>query len=390
MSSKRSGFTLIELLVVISIIAILGVMTLNVIGDSVDQAREAATESTLIKINDMLEKRVNAFQRAMQGATLASAAADAQRLAKQFDSWPTEAVNNAELRPLRERIAQILGHKLRFRSSFPQNFVGDFGLTVPPDLPDASDILGLNFPATELGYHISDVVELKFIERATGQLTVENPGFDPSSAASQGLVRERARALYANHSRETESSEMLYLMITELDVFGAPPTGADQFKSGEVADTDNDGLLEFVDSWGNPFRFYRWPSRLLRPLGPTSPIDRSDASILIRGLLGTNAAIRDPLTMDPDDPIGLVDFEIARLARVGTLDLTQFVNEGNFHTLNTYHLPLIVSAGKDNSLGLFEPSDYANLGHLAQPNVVTGDELTDAITNRNRRAGARK
>ena len=33
----------------------------------------------------------------------------------------------------------------------------------------------------------------------------------------------------------------------------------DDFTDREVADTDGDGLLEFVDSWGRPLQFYRWP-----------------------------------------------------------------------------------------------------------------------------------
>ena len=33
----------------------------------------------------------------------------------------------------------------------------------------------------------------------------------------------------------------------------------DDFSDREVKDTDGDGLLEFVDAWGQPLQFYRWP-----------------------------------------------------------------------------------------------------------------------------------
>ncbi len=33
----------------------------------------------------------------------------------------------------------------------------------------------------------------------------------------------------------------------------------DDFTSKEVQDTDGDGLMEFVDAWGEPLQFYRWP-----------------------------------------------------------------------------------------------------------------------------------
>jgi prepilin-type N-terminal cleavage/methylation domain-containing protein len=68
-----------------------------------------------------------------------------------------------------------------------------------------------------------------------------------------------------------ESSENLYWMLTQADVFGVAPVDASEFKTSEVKDTDGDGRLEFVDAWGNPLRFYRWPTRLLKPWGPNGP-----------------------------------------------------------------------------------------------------------------------
>ena len=34
----------------------------------------------------------------------------------------------------------------------------------------------------------------------------------------------------------------------------------DEFTDKEVQDTDNDGLPEFVDAWGQPLQFFRWPT----------------------------------------------------------------------------------------------------------------------------------
>jgi hypothetical protein len=102
-------------------------------------------------------------------------------------------------------------------------------------------------------------------------------------------------------------------------------------------------------------------------------------------------------------------------------------NELNYPTLDTYHTPLIVSAGADGDLGLFEPFEpfepydptkivltgpygavLNDVGILAQPrhgpggpfdfsnaavtplgNLVTS-ALADNLTNRNRRAGKGK
>ena len=62
-----------------------------------------------------------------------------------------------------------------------------------------------------------------------------------------------------NHSHVTARSEVLYAVLVE----GAGPLGSvfsrDDFTDREVQDTDADGLPEFVDAWGQPLQFFRWP-----------------------------------------------------------------------------------------------------------------------------------
>ena len=52
---------------------------------------------------------------------------------------------------------------------------------------------------------------------------------------------------------------MLYAILVE----GQGPLGAvfnrDDFTDREVQDTDGDGLPEFMDAWGKPLQFFRWP-----------------------------------------------------------------------------------------------------------------------------------
>ena len=243
---------------------------------------------------------------------------------------------------------------------------------------------------------------------------------------------------------ETVSSELLYYTLVHAGNFGASPAVADQFTTAEVADTDDDGFLEFVDAWGNPLRFYRWPTRLMDPDYPTAlpgiqpdlsnasdptdvlityqeddgtgtlvtktagqrivdnDLERPAANLLIKGLppapflLPNNAIPRDLLLVDPDDPVGRIYADMERLD--GTNGKPQLLNEYVefwYHTPDCYHVPLIVSAGLDGELGLFEPSDSPNLGHLAMYDVSVPlgtiiDRLSDNITNRNKRAGGRR
>ena len=63
----------------------------------------------------------------------------------------------------------------------------------------------------------------------------------------------------AAHLHNTARSETLYAILVE----GVGPLGSvfnrDDFSDREVKDTDGDGLPEFVDAWGQPLQFFRWP-----------------------------------------------------------------------------------------------------------------------------------
>ena len=57
-----------------------------------------------------------------------------------------------------------------------------------------------------------------------------------------------------HHSEKPPSrSALLFLIIQNLN-----PEALEAFHGSEVADTDGDGLLEFIDAWGRPIHFLRW------------------------------------------------------------------------------------------------------------------------------------
>ena len=68
-----------------------------------------------------------------------------------------------------------------------------------------------------------------------------------------------ATALAGAHKHATARAEVLYALLVE----GTGPLGSvfspDEFSSKEVQDTDGDGMPEFVDAWGQPLQFFRWP-----------------------------------------------------------------------------------------------------------------------------------
>jgi hypothetical protein len=81
----------------------------------------------------------------------------------------------------------------------------------------------------------------------------------PDNPKVQVNVSALVRNRLLNHKHNTARAEMLYAFLVE----GSGPWGAafsrDEFSDKEVQDTDGDGMPEFVDAWGQPLQFFRWP-----------------------------------------------------------------------------------------------------------------------------------
>lgn len=216
-----------------------------------------------------------------------------------------------------------------------------------------------------------------------------------------------------------ESSEVLYFLLTKATVFGRAPVGTDIFQVDvDVKDTDGNGKLEFVDAWGNPLRFYRWPSRLVRGGGYSTALVANPAPlpnqvIAARGMMRNLPVTNRELNRDPDDAFGLLSPTSWWKTQTAANQVTNadnfetggggFAPFGYFHTLNTYWSPLIASAGPDGEMGLFEPNDTpilynsSNLplgtaqahsyGYLAAPDTANIERTFDNITNLNIRSG---
>ncbi|MEQ8634166.1 type II secretion system protein [Gimesia maris] len=346
--TRRDGFTIVELMMVVAILLFLIATSAFVVRNIGNKAREKATMANIIKVNGLLSQRIQAFQKLLESKR--SDKLIQPRLSSKRGQLVAE-LGNKKYYSLTDPVIEILVRKDLFRENFPQ-FIGD-------------------------SKRINSDMDIK-------------AGVSPGTAGSLGT-----------DGGISISSEYLYFVLTQYDGLGIAPIGEDAFNASEVADTDGDGLKEFVDGWGRPLRFYHWPSRLFRPFG--SGIRRDVAGAFYDGLppLPTSSSERDPLAVDPDDPLGRLDNENSRSnGLVQTLfndsasyyydtdPLTVFPCE--YGVLDTYSQPLIVSAGEDGILGLYEPHDFVNNGVLAQPTAVPPEEgVFDNITNHNQRAGGR-
>jgi len=403
-AKPRGGFTIVELLIVITIIAVVLTISIGLIGNTLQAARRDATRATIKKIDALMKDRIEAFGRL--------------KLDQQTDAASIYFNGSTPGNTVGDGLAAILAHKVAFQGLLPQRTADTYGL-----------------------------------DQVSGTTTVSGTpvGLDAPIATLIAQKVASGEFITANHLQATESSELLYMALIEDTQVGNSAAGSATFTSAEVGDTDNDGLKEFIDGWGLPLQFYRWPTRLVRPsptgasttaqallnvgtateqyslwINPTfsgagfPSIDGVGGGVLTGPLAppppgGTRGAgtlrsvdVIDPLGIDPEDQLGVFASWIYTTPGGPITDPNgNLVDESRFHTPETHSLPLVVSSGPDRVLGLYMPFDTANFGHLAQPvfedansngaldngedlngNLVLDENgLLDNITNRNLRAG---
>jgi prepilin-type N-terminal cleavage/methylation domain-containing protein len=164
-------------------------------------------------------------------------------------------------------------------SAIDPNQLGNFILPLGNSIagPYTSTVTGFgdgNYTNPNLGLSGSGIYGASYA--AAGGI-YKNLGYYPqgydgvdNSNPPNGLVDEWSEGVDANnsslvlgnlgrHTHNTARSEMLYALLVE----GRGPLGSvfsrDDFTDKEVQDTDGDGLPEFVDAWGQPLQFFRWP-----------------------------------------------------------------------------------------------------------------------------------
>jgi prepilin-type N-terminal cleavage/methylation domain-containing protein len=293
---SRRGFTLVELLVVVVIIGIILSFILTAAMDSLRRAEERATQTLISKLENAINDRLDALLQTVPVPT-----PNHGLLASIYSSsFPNPSVPVFS----QDRAAVIANYDYIKRempdvfyiqdpgvfqqsppvltTDYPLNFAANgypilnqsppTGVHAPYTLPlgegngtNPTDPLGTGEGVYGASYFAAAGIykNLGYPPQAYDGVDSDGDGLvdnatEVTKYAGSGQLQQVALAL-SQHKHKTARSEMLYALLVE----GSGPLGSvfsrDDFTDKEVRDTDGDGLPEFVDAWGEPLQFYRWP-----------------------------------------------------------------------------------------------------------------------------------
>lgn len=308
---RRAAFTLIELLAVIAIIAVLLAMSAAAFYRTRVQQQESATNVTLSKLQSELD---------VQWKTVLDRGAEDARtrsIPQAILSWSGND----------DRRAKVVWTKILLRVEFPQTFYDAV------NFPVALKSMGFNVP-----------MKSDYFQAVQGMAPapVANPGYPQAHYESAALLylalKQGRRGMQAFNPNEQVGPHA----IGSVDLYG---------KSFNV----------FIDTWGEPIAFIRWPT------GATMMDDINQPPFQV---LNTIAGV--PTAVDPQDP-------------EKTLHVATWANQSSFsnsiHPLNANGplnlSPFVFSAGRDKQYGV--DATYAGVGST--------DELDNLYGYRQRGVG---
>ena len=289
-NQTRIGFTLVELLVVISIIGFMSGMFLVAYRGALLESTVLKTRGTIQKISEVLNSRMDEYNsypvalRTPAGGGIPSSAVPL-------------TVASATTSVLRER-ARLLALRDIIRMEMPDH---------PDDLKFTT-------------YWQNGKTPAQFESYLEGRFPfTTNPGLagsiatglsvDPNTLPGffvKGTLTARTKALITRLSasawnpvnewdKTNANAELLYLIVEGSDLNGS--SAIELFGKSEIRDTDGDGLNEFVDAFGKPIRWIRWPAGFAG--SSRYHPDMLDPTLVSLGRLTVSSEPIDRLSTDP-------------------------------------------------------------------------------------------
>jgi len=301
----RQAFTLVELLVVGAIILILVALTLFAMSMVTASTKITKTRTTIQKIDTAMQHIFGTYEDKFV-VIKKKVAAD----------YPTPTFSEEEQQ-------KIAAHFIRdtMRMEMPSSWAEVYDSAVNPHTP-----LG-PIKITETDYAVEESPLLKYYWKA-----------------------------YETAEKTPNRAALLFLVIQNLH-----PEALEAFHGSEVADTDGDGLLEFVDAWGKPIQFLRWAPAF-------SDSDLQQDVLKMAGDFPKTGPQSEKVTWWRAREIPLLD--AMKRASANQPDLL----DERTDTIGWFLYPLIYSAGPDGKYGI---TDEMMNGTVPQSPTAENEGILD-------------
>jgi prepilin-type N-terminal cleavage/methylation domain-containing protein len=328
--AKRSGFTLVEVMVVVTIIAILASISLQVVGGLIEQSKISATQTTISKLQGLINQRAQGVDRLSQRKGFLAGSLEFAAVKKDFPA-------------LSKSTQEILAKKLLDIRYFPQRPAELYDLTL---YPAAAGLSAAN----------SGEIFFYFLT----QTAVSDTPLGTDAFTSAELGDENKNGL--QEFKDAWGTPLRFYRWPTRLFRSAGQTGPNTV--GNITPQDiatATGLLSSFPAFS----------------GSTATLTRDFAH-----------DPSDPLWSCLYD---LQNFESATIL-MDLNPVTNINNPATtplrMHTPGTFHVYMVVSAGPDRTFGMGDPADVsATAGYLGA--VTNPDALRDDIVSLNIKAGGK-
>jgi prepilin-type N-terminal cleavage/methylation domain-containing protein len=224
----RRAFTLIELLVVITIIGMLASMALTALYMARESAREAKTQSTIAKLDIVAQEQF----------------AELHARRAPFGSRILGRDYNLQASPLAIAVLRLQALRWIAKTEMP---------TLLTDVEYPKPNLAPAFRPVDIDTPVKLTASANVFNPATNTMVLETWEVPIRRTAA---ARRIFRKVAANPpTGDNSPAELFYMWVMSID-----PDAKERFQPNEIADVDGDGHREFVDGWGHPIKFLRWPT----------------------------------------------------------------------------------------------------------------------------------
>lgn len=245
----RPSFTLVELLIAISIIGIMTGMIMFALLGAQNDARVARTRGTIQKLSDIVLQQWEEYRYKPVDVRINLSSTQVMHPRERARVRMMILRDNMRME-MPDRITDLLYHPSQYTVVYQEGGnqqVGRLDRALPPRF-------GLLYES--LRSTISSLRAQGHPQWAT--LTLVDLNTLPPVYAGGSAVGRYSSQNDGQWYNAVQNSELLYLLISSSQYAGS--SALEFFRPSEVADTDGDGLLEFVDAWGAPISWIRWPA----------------------------------------------------------------------------------------------------------------------------------